>query len=43
MITGNGTGLSRSNPGATLESLGDNMVRQNTNPNSGTITTVSPL
>jgi parallel beta-helix repeat protein len=46
MITGNGTGLYRSNPanpGVTLESLGDNMVRQNTAPSFGSITTASPL
>jgi hypothetical protein len=43
MVTGNGTGLSQSGVGATLESLGNNIVRQNTTPTSGTITTVLPL
>jgi hypothetical protein len=43
MVTGNGTGLSQSTTGATLETLGDNIVRQNGTPTAGAITTVSPL
>jgi hypothetical protein len=43
MITGNPTGMAQSGVGSTLESLGNNLVRQNNNPSIGTITTVSPL
>ena len=39
IVTGNGTGLS--NSGATLESQGNNMVRQNTTNTSGTITAIT--
>ncbi len=44
MVTGNGTGLVQTpDPGcATLESLGNNTIRQNTNPTAGTITAVNP-
>jgi hypothetical protein len=41
VVTGNGTGLS--NSGATLESQGNNMVRQNTTNTSGTITAIPGL
>jgi hypothetical protein len=40
-VTGNATGLQ--NSGGTFESLGDNLVRQNTTNSNGTITTVSAL
>ena len=44
MITGNGTGLYQGGAGtATLESLGNNLVRQNVTPTFGTITTVAPM
>jgi hypothetical protein len=44
MVTGNGTGLSQAGAGtSTLESLGNNIVRQNSAPTFGTITTVSPM
>jgi hypothetical protein len=45
MLTGNSVGLSQSGAGtATLESLGNNIVRQNsTAPTFGTITTVPTL
>ena len=39
VVTGNGTGLS--NSGATFESQGNNMVRQNTTNTSGTITAIT--
>jgi hypothetical protein len=42
-ITGNTLGLSQEGAGATIESLGDNLVRQNTTPSSGTITSVGHL
>ncbi len=41
MVTGNGKGLSQVGAGATLESLGNNTIRQNTDLNEGTITTVA--
>jgi Right handed beta helix region len=43
MVTGNGTGLYQSGAGSTLESLGNNTVRQNIQETFGTITTVSPM
>jgi hypothetical protein len=45
MITGNGTGLKQGGggAGAVLETLGDNIVRQNPTPTSGTITPVPAL
>ena len=44
MVTGNGSGgLNQFGAGATLESLGNNTVRQNTPDTTGTITTVSPI
>ena len=41
MVTKNGAGIYQSGAGATLESLGNNNMRQN-GANSGTLTTVSP-
>jgi hypothetical protein len=43
MVTGNAVGLMQSSGTGTFESLGNNTVRQNTTPTSGTITTVSPM
>jgi hypothetical protein len=44
MVTGNSTGLSVGGAGtATLESIGNNIVRQDTTPVCGTITTVAPM
>lgn len=42
MVTGNDKGLSQVGAGATLESLGNNILRQNTGLDDGTITTVPP-
>jgi nitrous oxidase accessory protein NosD len=42
MVTGNAVGLSHNGTDATLESMGNNTIRQNTGPNEGTITTVAP-
>lgn len=42
MLTANGKAFSQEGAGATLESLGNNTVRQNTNPNDGTVTAVPP-
>jgi hypothetical protein len=41
MVTGNGKAFSQVGVGATLESLGNNTVRQNTGPDEGSVTTVS--
>jgi hypothetical protein len=43
MITGNSIGMLQSGATAALESLGNNIVRQNSTPTAGTITTVVPL
>jgi Right handed beta helix region len=43
MVTGNTGGLYQTGTGSTLETLGDNTVRQNGTNTSGTITTVSPM
>jgi hypothetical protein len=43
MVTGNVNGLSQGHAGSTLESLGNNTVRQNGTDSSGTITTVSSM
>jgi hypothetical protein len=42
MVTGNGKAFSQVGAGATLESLGNNMLRQNTGSDEGTVTPVSP-
>jgi Right handed beta helix region len=42
MVTGNGVGLYQTGGTGTLESLGNNTVRQN-GPNTGALTTVSPM
>ncbi len=43
MVTGNGKGLSQvGGVSATLESLGNNTIRQNTDANEGTITVAAP-
>jgi hypothetical protein len=42
VVTMNSFGFVQSGGSATFESLGNNVVRQNTNPNQGTITIVSP-
>jgi hypothetical protein len=43
MVTGNVNGLFQNGANATLESLGNNSVRQNDFNSQGTITTVSPM
>jgi hypothetical protein len=43
MITGNQIGLDQLGTGAVLETLGNNIVRQNPIPTLGTITTVAPM
>ena len=43
MVTGNNTGLSQSGAGATMQSLGNNTVRQNGINTSGAVTTATRL
>jgi len=42
MLTGNGKAFSQVGTGATLESVGNNTVRQNNGADEGTVTQVPP-